>query len=52
LKAGGGTGRTGRSESVLVDGDKGGDEAWDGVGSIGMKEKEVGVALDCNRRPI
>ena len=42
---GGGTGRTGRSESASVEGDEGSDEAWDEAGL--MKEK-VGVALDCN----
>jgi hypothetical protein len=41
---GGGTGRTGRSESGHDDDDD--DEAWGG--SMGMKEKEVGVVLDCN----
>ena len=47
-KAGGGTGRIGRSESASVEGDKGGEVAWDDAGSMGMKEKEVGVASDCN----
>jgi hypothetical protein len=36
----------GRSESGHDDGDDG--EAWDGEGSMGMKEKEVGVVSDCN----
>ena len=38
----------GRNESTLVKGDDGGDEAWDEAGSMGMKEKEVGLELDCN----
>ena len=49
-KAGGGTGRIGRSESASVEGDEGGEEAWDEAGSTGMKEKEVGVASDCNNK--
>jgi hypothetical protein len=42
---GGGTGRIGRSESGHDDDN---DEAWDDEGSMGMKEKEVGVVSDCN----
>jgi hypothetical protein len=34
----------GRSES----GHDNNDEAWDDEGSMGMKEKEVGVVSDCN----
>jgi hypothetical protein len=36
----------GRSKSGHDDGDD--NEAWDDEGSIGMKEKEVGVVSDCN----
>jgi len=34
----------------VVEGDDG-EEAWDDGGSMGMKEKEVGVASDCNTTP-
>jgi hypothetical protein len=44
---GGGTGRIGRSESGHDDGDD--NEAWEDEGSMGMKEKEVGVVSDCNK---
>ena len=39
----------GRSKSGLNKGNDSGDEAWDEGGSMGMKEKEVGLVLDCNR---
>jgi hypothetical protein len=44
---GGGTGRIGRSESGDNDGND--SEAWDDEGSMGIKEKEVGVVSDCNK---
>ena len=47
-KVGEGTRRTGRSESTLVEGNNSGNKAWDEAGLMGMKEKEVGVLLDCN----
>jgi hypothetical protein len=43
---GGGTGRMGRSKLGHDNSDD--NEAWDDKGSMGMKEKEVGVVSDCN----